>query len=644
MKSAFEAISALGHPRLTWLPQSPEFAWLRPKLLNPLNYIQAGRLSHLGARAKGVTPLALPDWLPHIRGQTPTHFEALVGDPVAKSQGDRFHRVQALSLPATCHTSYLKIPVKKEDITHALPWLSNLGIRHLSVTSPHKTRAASLAHKHHAVNTLRWDGDRWEACDTDACGMLATLHDLEASGLPPGEVTVFGRGGVSQALLRAIKDSRWTLGAHLSARAGWPKGLDHAYLVVNASGDHDLAYTHAPSAQAWVDLHYTGVHPQPGRRAPQKRGALFCRPSPGPTCLLAPDSAPPLPPYPRPRPMRGNTFGRFLTLTTFGESHGPALGAVLDGVPAGIPLSQDDFRAPLARRRPGQSALTTGRKEEDEPQILSGVFEGKTLGSPVCVVVFNADARSQDYDPTYFRAGHADRVWQEKYGRRDWRGGGRASGRETLARVIGGVMATKILGPGVKITGFVRQIGTLVAQDVPHELDQAQVDRHPTRCPDPAVAALMEQELLECKAQGDSRGGVAELWIDGLPMGLGEPVFYKAKSELAQSLMSVGAVVGVTLGDAVAAASMPGKAFHQGVSGQGSEAGLSPAASGIQGGITNGQRIVVQVMFKPASTVGSMATSGRHDPCILPRAIPVLEAMAALTLANLLLAHKLDQM
>ena len=340
--------------------------------------------------------------------------------------------------------------------------------------------------------------------------------------------------------------------------------------------------------------------------------------------------------------MRGNTFGQVLSLTTFGESHGVALGAVLDGCPAGIPLSADDLRAQLERRRPGQSKITTSRAEADAPEILSGVFEGHTLGSPICVIVRNHDQRSRDYDPKYMRAGHADRVWQEKYGRRDWRGGGRASGRETLCRVIGGVIAQKILGPEVRIVGFTRQIGTIEAQAVPDVLTRDHVDATTTRCPDPDAAALMHEDLVACKAAGDSRGGVAEIWIDGLPVGLGEPVFYKAKNALANALMSVGAVVGVTLGDAWQDARTPGVDFHRGVSGQGAQAGFSPAANGIQGGITNGQRVRLLVYFKPASTVGSMATSGRHDPCIIPRAIPVLESMVALTLADLMLLHRLD--
>jgi chorismate synthase len=341
--------------------------------------------------------------------------------------------------------------------------------------------------------------------------------------------------------------------------------------------------------------------------------------------------------------MRGNTFGNFLTLTTFGESHGVALGAIVDGCPAGIELSLEDIQRNLNRRRPGQSKITTSRGEKDAAEILSGVFEGKTLGSPICVVIRNHDARSKDYDPNYYRAGHADRVWDDKYGHRDYRGGGRASGRETIGRVIGGSVAEKILPPEVSIVGFTRQIGTHRAADVPNELTRELVDTHATRMPDHAVADIVSEELLACKEQGDSRGGIVEVWVDGLPSGLGEPVFLKAKNVLANAVLSVGAVVGVTLGDAPEDVTMRGVDFHSGVSGSGEDAGISPAANGIQGGITNGERIRVQAYFKPASTVGSMATSGRHDPCIVPRAVPVIESMVTLALADLFLASRIDR-
>jgi chorismate synthase len=337
--------------------------------------------------------------------------------------------------------------------------------------------------------------------------------------------------------------------------------------------------------------------------------------------------------------MRGNTFGTILTLTTFGESHGPALGAVVDGCPAGIALCEDDFRADLARRRPGQSAIASPRNEADEPEILSGVFEGRTLGTPIAVVVRNTDARPEDYSPVTDRMGHAGKVWETKYGRRDWRGGGRASGRETLARVIGGTVAGKILPPAVRITAFVQSIGTITASEIPDYLDHGIVDSHPTRCPDARAAASMLADLEECKARGDSRGGTVALRIDGVPAGLGEPVFYKAKALLAAAMLSIGAVTGAAFGDAFAECSMPGMEFHSTMTAN----GLPLYAHGIQGGITNGGRIDLRIAIKPVSAIGEPARSGRHDVCIAPRIVPVAEAMAALVLADLYLLTRMDK-
>lgn len=342
--------------------------------------------------------------------------------------------------------------------------------------------------------------------------------------------------------------------------------------------------------------------------------------------------------------MHANTFGRLLTLTTFGESHGPAMGAVLDGMPAGIEVDlEKDIQPHLNRRRPGQSKLTTSRSEADQAEILSGLFEGKTLGSPICVVVRNTNTRSQDYDRNYYRAGHADRTWEEKFGHRDYRGGGRASGRETLSRVIGGSFARLILPEEVSIVAFTRQIGENRAENIADNLTIDAVDAHPSRCPDPQTAAAIAADLQRCKEEGDSRGGIIEVWIDGLSPGLGEPVFWKMKNALADAFMSVGAVVGVGMGDPHQAARISGQDFHTGIAGSGPRAGISPAASGIQGGISNGERILFSVYFKPASTVGSMAQKGRHDPCIVPRAVPVIEAMAALVLADFTLSRRLNR-
>jgi chorismate synthase len=337
--------------------------------------------------------------------------------------------------------------------------------------------------------------------------------------------------------------------------------------------------------------------------------------------------------------MRGNSFGNVLVLTTFGESHGAALGAVIDGCPAGIAVETGDFTRALRRRRPGQSSITSARAESDEAEIVSGVYEGRTLGTPVAVLVRNNDAQSGAYDRSIMRPGHADKVWEEKYGLRDYRGGGRASGRETIGRVIGGVLAEKILPAEVRIVAFTKQIGDIVALEVPESLTRELVDAHETRCPDAVAADCMREELLRCKELGDTRGGVIEVRIDGLPAGLGEPVFFKAKAALASAMMSIGATMGVTFGEAVDDVALRGLEYHAGST----AAGFSPRAAGIQGGISTGERIVLRVFIKPVSTTGDLALRGRHDPSILPRAVPVLEAMTALALADLFLLARLDR-
>ncbi|MBI5646809.1 MAG: chorismate synthase [Ignavibacteriae bacterium] len=337
--------------------------------------------------------------------------------------------------------------------------------------------------------------------------------------------------------------------------------------------------------------------------------------------------------------MRGNSFGELLVVTTFGESHGEALGAVVDGCPAGVPLSIDDFSRALRRRRPGQSDITTQRDEADTPQILSGVFEGATLGTPIAVLVRNTDARSGDYSRDTYRAGHADSVWEDKFGVRDYRGGGRASGRETIGRVIGGVVASRLLPAATRIVGFSRRIGAIEVPEIPSELTADFVDTFTSRCPDAETDAAIRADLLRCRETGESRGGLAEIWIDNPPAGLGEPVFRKTKAVLASAFASLGAVTGVEFGDGFSDTVLPGSVYHA----EGDTRGYSPRAAGIQGGITNGQRIIVRAAIKPVSTVGTTAVTGRHDPCIVPRIIPVLEAMAALALADLYLARRLDR-
>jgi chorismate synthase len=340
--------------------------------------------------------------------------------------------------------------------------------------------------------------------------------------------------------------------------------------------------------------------------------------------------------------MRGNSFGNFLVLTSFGESHGPAIGAVLDGVPAGIHLTIEHIARALSRRRPGQSVITSQRAEEDIPELLSGVYDDTTLGTPIAVIVRNTDARSSDYHPEIRRVGHADSVWEKKFGIRDHRGGGRSSGRETVARVIGGAVAERILPDSVAITAFVTQIGAIRAQVPASDIKRDFVDSFVSRCPDAEADRRISEELQRCASEGDSLGGVVELRIDGAPSCLGEPVFNKAKSMITAGIMSIGAVSGVTLGSAFEEIALPGTAFH--VQQEGSDPGTGLLSHGIQGGLTTGNRISFSIAVKPTSTVRQAAREGRHDPCIAPRIIPVVEAMAALVLADLYLARRLDTM
>ncbi|MBJ6762661.1 chorismate synthase [Myxococcaceae bacterium JPH2] len=329
-----------------------------------------------------------------------------------------------------------------------------------------------------------------------------------------------------------------------------------------------------------------------------------------------------------------NTFGSLFRLTTFGESHGPALGAVVDGCPAGVPLLREQLQAALDRRRPGQSTITTARSEPDSVEVLSGVFEDKTLGTPIAALVRNTNQRSGDYDKLKAedRPGHADAVWRERYKHRDHRGGGRTSGRETLSRVIGGTIAEAYLArdlPSISTVAYVSQVGNLVAQVPPPGLTRALVDAHPTRCPDASVRDEMSRRILVAKEAGDSLGGAIDVRVEGLPVGLGEPVFGKLKALIAQALGSIGAVTGVVWGppDLLERIGQPGLAFHA----------VKDAYGGVQGGLANGEPLQVRAFFKPPATLAEHAKGGRHDPCIMPRAVPVLEAMVSLVIADLVL-------
>ncbi len=350
--------------------------------------------------------------------------------------------------------------------------------------------------------------------------------------------------------------------------------------------------------------------------------------------------------------MAGSSFGRILTVTTFGESHGPAIGVVVDGVPPGHSLAVDDVQKELDRRRPGQSVITTPRAEKDRVEILSGIFDGLTTGTPIALLIRNEDKRSEDYHnlKSLFRPGHADWTYGAKYGVRDWRGSGRASGRETAARVAAGAIARKVLAArGVSILGYTREIDGVRASGV----DPAEIERNPARSPDPGAAALMIERIEKAKAEGDSVGGIVEIVVQGCPPGLGDPVFDKLEALLAHALMSVGAVRGVEIGAGFQAARMRGSAYNDEPYMDGSRMRTrTNNAGGVAGGISNGMEIVIRAAMRPPASISrpqrtvsssgaevTVEIAGRHDPCIVPRAVPVLEAMTALVLADCLLVQ-----
>lgn len=331
--------------------------------------------------------------------------------------------------------------------------------------------------------------------------------------------------------------------------------------------------------------------------------------------------------------MSANIFGERFQLMTFGESHGPALGAVIDGCPAGVSFDTELLKKNLDRRRPGQSGLTTSRSEPDQAEVLSGIFEGKTLGTPIAVIVRNQDARSQDYAAikTAPRAGHADDVWKEKFGHSDPRGGGRSSGRETLSRVIGGAFAEMYLSqkhPSLQVVGWTAQVGSIELSSADRDqiqgFDRDKIDSYAARFPS-EESALAEKAILAAKEAGNSLGGVAEIRVTGVPAGLGQPVFRKLKADLAAAMMSVGATSAVEIGAGIEVSSRTGQDFH---------GGPVNVYGGIRGGISTGEDVFLRVHFKPTSSILDVAKKGRHDPFIVTRAIPVLEAMAWLVLAD----------
>ncbi len=343
-----------------------------------------------------------------------------------------------------------------------------------------------------------------------------------------------------------------------------------------------------------------------------------------------------------------STIGKLFTVTTFGESHGPGVGAVVDGVTPGIKLSEADIQQELDRRRPGQSSLTTPRSEADKIEIVSGIFEGKTTGHPIMLLIRNTNTRPYDYSAIkdLYRPGHADYTFNKKYGMRDYRGSGRASGRETAARVAAGAIAKKMLADvGITIRAWVQRLGGIECEN----FSATEIENNPVRACDAAAARLMAEKIKEAIAAKNSLGGVIKCCISGAPVGLGEPVFDKLEADLAKAVLSVGATKGIEFGAGFAAADMTGKEHNDEMAEEGF---LSNQAGGTLGGISTGQDITFRVAVKPTSSIAQpqqtidihgraveCITEGRHDPCICPRIVPVIEAMAAITIIDHIKRH-----
>jgi chorismate synthase len=348
----------------------------------------------------------------------------------------------------------------------------------------------------------------------------------------------------------------------------------------------------------------------------------------------------------------GNTFGHMFRITTWGESHGDAVGVVIDGCPPGLELSLDDIQPELDRRRPGQSRITSQRRESDRAEILSGVFEGLTLGTPIMIGVWNEDARGKDYEHmrTKFRPSHADFSYMAKYGLRNWKGGGRASARETIGRVAAAAVAKKILDQqfGVEVVGYVKQVSDMLAEVDPDAVTAAEVESNIVRCPDQDMAARMIERIDEARKDGDTLGGVVEAVARGVPPGLGEPVFDKLEADLGKAVLSLPACKGFEVGSGFGGVTMTGSQHNDPYYNEGGRIRTRTNHSGgIQGGISIGENIIIRAAFKPVATImkpqetvdieGNPATlegRGRHDPCVLPRAVPMVEAMIALVLVD----------
>ena len=353
--------------------------------------------------------------------------------------------------------------------------------------------------------------------------------------------------------------------------------------------------------------------------------------------------------------MAGSEFGRLFRVTTWGESHGAGVGAVVDGCPAGLALSEEDIQKYLDRRKPGQNRFTTARSEADHVRILSGVFEGKTTGTPISMIVENTDQRSKDYSEIaqYYRPGHADLPFDRKYGFRDYRGGGRSSGRETIGRVAAGAIAAKVLGEmGITVCAWVQSIGPVSCD--PQKFSSEHLSQSSLSMPDPEAEPKAQDYLSECIRSGDSSGGLVECHIDGLPAGVGEPVFDKLDALLAQAIVSIGAVKGFEIGDGFAVAHVRGSESNDqyGLDSDGNPIPLTNHAGGTLGGMSSSSTVVLRAAFKPTPSisseqtalfrdghVGTVSIHGRHDPQIASRAAVVVESMAAITALDLLLQN-----
>ena len=353
--------------------------------------------------------------------------------------------------------------------------------------------------------------------------------------------------------------------------------------------------------------------------------------------------------------MAGNTYGTIFKLSTFGESHGKAIGGVIDGCPAGVELDLEAIQRDLDRRKPGQSAIVTQRKEPDEVEFFSGIFEGKTTGTPIGFAIHNTNQKSKDYShiKDSYRPSHADYVYDEKYGIRDYRGGGRSSARETASRVVAGAIAKQFLNP-ISINAYVSAVGNIKLEADPATVDFAEIENNPVRCPDQAKAAEMEAYIKQIRKEGDTIGGIVTCVIKNVPVGLGEPVFDKLHAELGKAMLSINAVKGFEYGSGFEGTSMKGSAHNDLFNTDGTT--KTNQSGGVQGGISNGMDIYFRVGFKPVATIMqnqetinskgdtvAMQGKGRHDPCVVPRAVPIVEAMAALVLADFKLLKRTNK-